>query len=478
MSYNPATMRHKLHSINVLVLAGFLLVALPLVLALWTTHTRMTELAAATGDAFGRGVLAAREAQVLTGELVQFERNARQYRVVADPTYLELAESRRARVVEALDVLAPVVADRVGDVAMLRRSLAQAIETLRTDTAAIDPSSFERMHAAAAGIADEVNARIDASVAAAQDAVVDAREASLVHASALVPMALLFGVVFAALIVRPLRGLGDAIRQLGRGEFKEPIRIGGASDIEKLGRHLDWLRVELAEVEREKTRFLRHVSHELKTPLANIREGSELLLDGSCGQLSAQQAEIAQILQDNGVSLQKSIENLLNYNAWQQDRTEGPVRRLTDVANMVERVIAAHRLAIQRDGLTVETEIRCPRLWVDGEKVEVMLDNLVSNAIKFSPPGGTIRVTVKGRRRDAVIEVRDDGPGVPAAERHRVFDAFFQGSRPQRGHVKGTGIGLSVVRESARLHGGAAEVVEGEHDGGHFRVTLADARDR
>ena len=470
-------MRHKLYSINMLVSAGFLLVALPLVFALWTTHTRMAELSAAAGAAFSGGVLAAREAQVLAGELAQFERNARQYRVIPDPTYLDLVHARHARLQSALSALAPFAPDRANDFAALRAALASTVASLENDGAALDPAAFEAMHARANRIAAAVNARVDESVAATQQAVGDARRTSLLHASALVPLAVLFGVVFAALIVRPLRGLGKAVRQLGRGDLTRPVKVTGASDIEALGRRLDWLRAELAEVEHEKARFLRHVSHELKTPLANIREGSELLLDGSCGRLDTQQAEIAQILRDNGVSLQKSIENLLNYNAW-QDKGAGPVRRLTDVANMVERVVAAHRLATQRDGLTILTEVHCPQLWIDGDKVEVMLDNLVSNAIKFSPPGGTIRVTVRGRGRDAVIDVRDDGPGVPPDEQHRVFDAFFQGSRPQRGHVKGTGIGLSVVRESARLHGGTAEVVNGEHDGGHFRVILADARDR
>src|SRR5690606_18344221 len=108
----------------------------------------------------------------------------------------------------------------------------------------------------------------------------------------------------------------------------------GAADVEALGRHLDWLRQQLAEVEQEKARFLRHVSHELKTPLANIREGSELLLDGSSGALTGAQAEVATILRDNGITLQKSIENLLNYNAW-QEKGARLVRAPTDVATMV-----------------------------------------------------------------------------------------------------------------------------------------------
>ena len=477
MSYNSGTMRHNPYSINALVTAGFALVALPLVIALWTTHTRMGELAEATGAAFSTGVAAARDTQYLTEQLSQFERNARQFRVVRDEALLSLVRARHARLLEVLTALETHLQSPSVDAAMLRDGLAAVVERLESAPESLDPEAVTPLHASAAELAREVNALVDASVAGTLQGVAETRRKLLLRASALVPLAAGLGLLFALLIARPLRGLGHAIRQLGGGNLAEPVRVRGAADVEALGRHLDWLRVRLAEVESEKARFLRHVSHELKTPLANIREGSELLLDGSCGVLSEAQAEVAAILRDNGVSLQKSIENLLNYNAW-QDQGMRVVRAPTDVATMVERVAASHRLALQRNALRLMTDIRCARLVIDGEKVEILLDNLLSNAIKFSPAGGTIRIAVTGRRNDAVIDVRDDGPGVPADEAPRVFDAFFQGSRPQRGHVKGTGIGLSVVRESARMHGGTAEVVTGEHDGGHFRVTLANALDR
>src|SRR5207342_3756665 len=86
---------------------------------------------------------------------------------------------------------------------------------------------------------------------------------------------------------------------------------------EALGRQLEWLRVRLLDLAQEKNKFLRHMSHELKTPLANIREGTELLLDGSVGELDHQQQEVTGILRDNGVKLQKLIENLLTFSAWQ-----------------------------------------------------------------------------------------------------------------------------------------------------------------
>jgi two-component system sensor histidine kinase GlrK len=108
----------------------------------------------------------------------------------------------------------------------------------------------------------------------------------------------------------------------------------------------------------------------------------------------------------------------------------------------------------------------------DRAKLRLILDNLVSNAVKFTPDGGTI--TLRGRRDgdDVVIEVADTGPGVPADERARIFEAFYQGATPQGGLVRGTGIGLSVVQEFVQAHGGTIELVDGEFPGAHFRVRL------
>ena len=92
-------------------------------------------------------------------------------------------------------------------------------------------------------------------------------------------------------------------------------------DLERLGHQLEWLRNRLLELAQERNRFLRHMSHELKTPLANIREGTELLMDGAVGELESGQREVTAILRDNGIKLQRLIENLLSFSAWQSNST-------------------------------------------------------------------------------------------------------------------------------------------------------------
>lgn len=467
-------MRPRLYSINMLVFAGFALVALPLLIAMLAAHAAMGELARTTSSVASDGVRVARDTQILLEQLTTVERNARQYRVVGGSELLALLEERHTRLLDILAQLDAHLPEPAPEAQTLRAGTSDLLAELVEDRMSADFGRFEHLHAEARALTARINAQIDSAVADSLRQVSDTRRALLRQGAALVPLAALIGLLFAVMIVRPVRALGRAIRQLGGGNMDDPIDVRGPADLHRLGQHLDWLRTQLAEVEREKARFLRHVSHELKTPLANIREGSELLLDESSGALTPGQAEIVSILRENGISLQTSIENLLNFNAW-QDKHARLLRTRVDARNMVERVLASHRLALQRDHIRINVVHDFDQWWVDAEKVQVLLDNLLSNAVKFSPSGGMIELRLRAAGSVAIVEVCDDGPGVPPDERERVFDAFFQGGGPRRGHVKGTGIGLSVVRECARMHGGQAEVVYGEHRGGHFRITLPDA---
>jgi len=114
-------------------------------------------------------------------------------------------------------------------------------------------------------------------------------------------------------------------------------------------------------------------------------------------------------------------------------------------------------------------------LSADPEKLRVVLDNLLSNAVKFSPDGGTVNVSAGVLDGMLRVDVIDQGPGVPPDERRRIFDPFYQGRHNGAGPVRGTGIGLSVVKEYVFAHGGSVEVLDAPR-GAHFRVRLPITR--
>ena len=178
-------------------------------------------------------------------------------------------------------------------------------------------NSYPQMSDLASKISNHVSGQIDHELTALQEATQLAQQNLFWQTLLLVPMTLAVVGVFTYLFGRPIRAIDRSINELGRGTFSRPIAIRGPADLERLAAQLEWLRVRLLELAQEKNRFLRHMSHELKTPLANIREGTELLMDGAVGELQSAQREVTAILRENGMKLQRLIENLLSFSAWQ-----------------------------------------------------------------------------------------------------------------------------------------------------------------
>ena len=214
------------------------------------------------------------------------------------------------------------------------------------------------------------------------------------------------------------------------------------------------------------------MSHELKTPLTAVREGAELLRDNVGGKLSTEQREIVRIVRQNTLSLQKLIEDLLTYHQTRamEPQAVAPVSML----EVVRLVLSEHKLAAFARTVTFEPQLEPAWVVGDADKVRTIVDNLVLNAIKYSPRSATIGVSLGTERGFAVLDVVDRGPGIEPQERKRIFDSFYQGRPPVDGRVKGSGLGLAIAREYALAHGGRIEVADRadrEH-GAHFRLWL------
>ena len=283
---------------------------------------------------------------------------------------------------------------------------------------------------------------------------------------------MLLAITFAVLIARPIRQLDQAIRQMGSADFTHAIEVNGPQDMRYLGQRLEWLRSRLHELEEQQNRFLRHVSHELKTPLTAVREGAELLRDRVGGELSPEQREIVRIVRENTLSLQKLIEDLLNYHQTRsiEPQTLGPVA----LADVVRRVVREHKLAAFARLITVETKLAPSIIVGDSEKVRAIVDNLMSNAIKYSPRSGSILIELRSESDQAVLDVIDGGPGISAVDRPHIFESFYQGKTAPEGRIKGSGLGLAIAREYTLAHGGRIELIDRADGrrGAHFRLYL------
>jgi PAS domain S-box-containing protein len=272
-------------------------------------------------------------------------------------------------------------------------------------------------------------------------------------------------------------------RDHGRDTVKEARAAGGSYEVaissltDSLGQPTGQLLVARDVTERHrvddmKKTFLLAVSHELRTPLAAVLgiaitlEHQQLRLD------AANRADLLGQLASSARKLDRLLADLLDL-----DRLDRPTvtaeRVRVDLGELVGQIVneAGPELL---DGRPVKLETRPLPLWVDAPKVERIVENLLANAARHTPPGTPVWVRVEPHARGAVLVVEDAGPGVPAEFREAIFQPFRQGPDPAA-YAPGLGVGLTLVRRFAELHGGSAWVEDGPGRGACFRVLLPDA---
>ncbi len=315
------------------------------------------------------------------------------------------------------------------------------------------------------------NRVIDTEVQVLHDMATTARNQFVWVGLTLIPTIIVIVMVFSVILSRPIRQIDYAIKTLGTGEFNEPVYVTGPEDLQYLGQRLDWLRMRLAEVEEEKAKFVRHVSHELKTPLTAIREGVDLLDDGVVGILTQRQRKVVEILVLNTSKLQQLIEDLLNFSIAHTKLSKVHNEQVS-LDKLVHRVLNDQKLAIMGKKLKLKAKLEPIAITGDKEMLRVVIDNLLSNAVKYSPQDGRLAITVKKSGLDAKLDIIDDGPGISDEDKARVFDAFFQGSAKASGHIKGTGVGLSIAKEFILAHGGRIDVTDNQPTGAHLCLSL------
>jgi two-component system sensor histidine kinase GlrK len=466
-----------------LLLIGFLLVGLPLAYALGELVFRLDELTRQSQQAVVQAAQAGRTSRQLFEQTTNLERIARQYLVLEDATLLDDYAKARVTLQQTAQQLEGLPLDE-GPRAALRQ-LTSEEERLHRELVALHDSPHPPAAAAplaegyaglterAQGLLATSNQLNDREIERLRETAEKGQERLLWLALAAGLIAFSLAIAFAMVIARPIRQIEQAIMQMGRADFVHAISVNGPQDLRYLGQRLEWLRLRLSELEEQQNRFLRHVSHELKTPLTAVREGAELLRDRVGGELSGEQQEIVRIVRENTLHLQKLIEDLLSYhqNKSMGASTLGPVAML----DVVRRVVREHKLAAYARAITIQAKLKPLRILADAEKVRVIVDNLLSNAIKYSPRGGVVALELFDRDGYALLDVMDQGPGVVPEEKEKIFDSFYQGKNEAEGPVKGTGLGLAITREYVLAHGGRIEVVSGPEKtggGGHFRVAL------
>lgn len=414
--------------------------------------------------------------QTLAERSIDIERSARQFLVLDDPQLRARFDEHLAQSLALLPSIDVPAAASLGEALAGWRGVTMELRTALDRKASTDELAI--MLDRLASLNDTIRLASQRWIEDENDRLIGELERRRTQLGSRLALALL-GAVLAALamgwwLVRPVRQLEDVIGRLGASRFDQPVTVGGPDDLRRLGRRLDWLRQHLAELEADRERTLRHVSHELKTPLTALKEGVALLAEEVPGPLSVGQREVVDILGHNVVGLQGQIESLLSLNAATFEarhlniaRVE-PARLLADAAQRHELAAQARQLQIHRQAGEGSAEL-------DAGKIAVILDNLLANAIDFSPSGSSIELRASRTQQGWRFACSDQGPGVAPEDAQRIFEPFVQGRQRAPVARRGSGVGLSIVRELVRAMGGSVALVPGVR-GACFHVDIPDER--
>ncbi|MEO5660597.1 MAG: HAMP domain-containing sensor histidine kinase [Polaromonas sp.] len=460
-------------SFRQLLVIAFLLIAALLGAASVRALFALQDLTLQSRDNAARALDLSGAAQSLRERSVSMERSSRQS-VVLDDRILRQRFREEAR--DATTILARLASEDIlaakappwrshleTMTELLTGTLATALERERQLT-----QEFRELEGINAAIAMQVQQTILQRNRSLQEKLESSRKHLAQQVTWAIVLAVVMAMVFGIWFTRPLKRLENAIVGLGENRLDRVIAIQGPADLVLVGERLNWLRLRLVELDADKSRFLRHISHELKTPLASLREGVSLLEDGVAGPLSHDQREIAQILRHNTGVLQSQIEDLLRFNTAAFEARQLH-RQPVDLLHLIEDQVDAQRLQWRARELTVNISGKPLKMDVDPEKIGTALANLLSNAIRYSPLKGMIELALSQQPGLVCIDIQDQGIGVATADRERIFEPFYRGERQPVDGVRGSGIGLSIVHEYIAAHGGRIELLQ-DPPGTHFRI--------
>jgi PAS domain S-box-containing protein len=233
----------------------------------------------------------------------------------------------------------------------------------------------------------------------------------------------------------------------------------------------------LSEISRLKSEFIAAASHELRTPLTSVQMGIHLLLEGVAGTLDERQQEILVVCRDDAGRLDRLMHQLLDLSKIESEDASTPIRALVRPSELVRESVESLRLQIEARGLRLEVDaaLDLPPVLVDRDQIERVIVNLVSNAARATPAGGTITLLAARRGGEVAISITDTGVGIPRDYLARIFEPFVQVPNAPAG---GSGLGLAISRRIVEAHGGQLTVQSEPGRGSTFTFTVQSGSDR
>lgn len=459
-------------SLRQLVLMAFLLVLLPLLVLAWQAWESLSALSDRAADTNRTTLTDVRRSEAMARTALELERSYRQYCVLDDPMLQRLYQTQYSRYSQMLDAHAPVLPDmRVWQSLRENLTLLNQIKCDNNSPAQPAASQLEAFSAANSQLVQTTREVVFSRGLQLQREIAARGQYFGWQALTLFLLSLGLVVLFTRMIIGPVKSVERMINRLGEGEkLGQDLMFKGPREIRSLGQRILWLSERLSWLESQRHEFLRHISHELKTPLASMREGTELLADGIAGPLTQDQKEVVGILNDSSRRLQTLIEQLLDYN---RKLADGPLP-LEDVrlAPLIDSLVASHSLTARAKMMQTTIDLQADSCRAEPTLLLRAIDNLYSNAVHYGAESGHIWIRSRTQGARVTIEVANTGTPIPPAERAMIFEPFFQGNLQRKGAVKGSGLGLSIARDCLQRLQGSLQLVDSDEADVCFRIEL------
>ncbi|MGZ8184104.1 MAG: sensor histidine kinase [Methylobacter sp.] len=473
-------------SLKSLIVLGFVIAVIPLFLAVMYAAFGMRE-TSALGRAINSQVFeqtkAVRQVLQKTGDI---ERKARLFVLFSDPALRQPYEQQsyentRASFKQALSVLLKLHVDN--KIALLVNELSEKEDLIYQQiigsAAGNNPGlpvdeAFQGLRESSHNLSREFESHVDHEFNELHRQSESLEEGLLVKGAVLLVISFIFIAILLAVLSRSMRQLDTGIRRLGSGELEAPIEVTGPSDMRYLGNRLEWLRTHLMELEVSKQQFIHNVAREIELPLENIRTGAELLTSEADEGADSAQADIARLLCSNVDKLKTVSEELVRYsqiNAKPEMNRKG----IVNMKDLLESVIEDFQASLQAKSISLKKLVKPVEISGVHDQLRSIIEQLLSNAVKYSPANGEIRIMLRDSGAQLELEIEDEGPGIALEEREHVFEPFFRGKTAQGdGNVEGPGLGLAIVREYVANHQGKVDIIDARQDqqGARFRVQL------
>lgn len=457
-------------SLRQFILLSFFLALIPLAVLLWQSNSALSDVSRFAVAEAESSVDSVKRAENMQNLVIDIERAVRQFGILRTDSLSRLATTH---LINYQQMLQQVCLDL--DAPLLCQAQAAQVTTLlqnflHASNEELSPTLLT-LRQQQQQLTEQIWQRLEQRLQTQQNFVVDAQNQLAWQSVTLVVLTLLLVLWAQARIASPIKQLDTMIRSIGQASHHFPHeQVVGPRELTELGEQLRWLASRLQQLEALRLILLRHASHELKTPLSSIREGCALLSEQLVGPLNAQQMEVVTLLNGSADRLSQLTEQLLDYNRLLQQAK--PEFGWHDSTQLLDSCFADHALSLQQRQQFIQLDCQLPRIYTDAMLFRRILDNLINNAQAYGGEGSPVWVILRPHEKFMLLDVANNGTPIPAELRAKLFEPFQRGKAPRFDAVQGSGLGLSIVSDCARLLGGMAEIVDVNYADVCIRVRL------